>query len=151
MKSRNAFLSLLLATGGAFLLPATHAGSPAAKAMAYPVSNVTLPNTTSITIGTGERFVQHNIRRPLCWLGDGTAAYSGFSADREEPNRDGCDVLLVTFAAGRVSDMKLINSRALRVLDKHVKKGASNLESAFRPLAPAPFDMPAAPESASVD
>ena len=151
MNSRISLLTLLLVSGGTFLLPAVRAGSPAAKAMAYPVSNVTLDNRVCITIGADEDFVQSNILRPLCWLGDGTAANGGFSADRKEANRDGCDLLLVTYAAGRVSDIKLINSRALRVLNKHVKNGATNLESAFRPLAPAPFDMPAAPESASVD
>ena len=149
MNSRISLLTLLLVSGGAFLLPAARAGAPTAKA--YPVSEVNLHGLVSIKIGTNEHFVQSNIRRPLCWFGDGTAAYSGFAADREEANRDGCDVLLVTYAAGRVSDMKLINSRALRVLDKRVKNGATNLESAFRPLVPAPFDMPAGPESASVD
>ena len=150
MNSRISLFSVLLATGGALLFSAARAGSPEIKAKAYPVSEVSLSDEVTITIGTKAQILQNNIHRPPRWLGDGTAAYRGFASDREEANRDGCDVLLVTFVANRVSDMKLINSRALRVLDKHVKNGASNLETAFRPVAPAPLDMPAAPESASV-
>ena len=125
MRKNDTFLALLLAAAGGMVLPSL-AARP--EAHAYQVTAVT--GSVAIELGTPERTVFERVGRPDKAVGDKARAYYGFGVnDRADPH--GCRILLLTFQNAKVSDIKLINPRALRALTHRCARGESNLETAF--------------------
>lgn len=104
-----------------------HAASPRpeAPAKAYTVTVVERYNTPIVERGMTDHAVQRVIGEPSRRLDRHTWVYHYFRALPERlPVGDDCHTLLVVFTEGKVSDLKLINPSAQKII-------ASNLQARF--------------------
>ena len=118
---------LLLATSLAALAPPAPAASlKELPAVAYPVTSVDHQGNL-VTRGTTALNVRRMLGLPARTLSDDTWVYYGYEADFEPANVEGCDTLVLTFAEGRVTDIKLVNQRTVRLLASHARFETSGL------------------------
>jgi hypothetical protein len=63
----------------------------------------------------------------------------GFQADNlEMANEQGCDILVITFAHGKVADLKLVNKRAAAVIASNLKFKSAEAYASERNRPPSP-------------
>lgn len=98
--------------------------------IAYPVSTLTVASSgyeqiaRGATRGTVSRVMGSAYRElsPDVWV------YHGYHADLDLANEQGCGTLIITFAEGKVADLKLVNKPAA---DKIAANPSSNKPAAF--------------------
>jgi hypothetical protein len=110
------FATLLAAAGS------LAAASMSETAHAYRVSSAD---------GSGDRIVRghtssavlESLYHPSWKLGDDVWVYRGFKAVGDQTRDAACSTLVITFTNGRVSDLMLVNDRALAVITKRIEAG----------------------------
>ena len=98
------------------------------RAIAYPTSSVTAQSqygNRQIIRGATRDEVQAVLDCPNRMLSPDVWLYYGFSADLKEANDHGCRTMMITFAEGRVVDMKFINKPAAAVIAAKVKSNSA--------------------------
>jgi hypothetical protein len=121
MKTNATSLKLFVATLGFFLaaaLPAAPASTPAA---AHSVKYITRNDVVVIQVGSSTSAVYQQIGYPKRKLSDDVWVYFDFRGPLDEAQNQDCGTLLLTFANGRVADIKLVNDRALNVIVAQMK------------------------------
>lgn len=119
MKTR-ASVALLLAVLASAAVSPTFAASAIQPASAHPVGAVERSSSSSIVRGTPAIEVYLALGNPIEKLGNDVWVYRHFNAGVAQSRHDDCDTLMVTFVDGRVSDLRLVNDRALVVLAKRI-------------------------------
>jgi len=111
----------LLLLGGA--LPAAPESAPG---LMYPVTQVWCANQDYFQVGAFDIDVSRNLGTPLSQPATDVWIYRHrFSADLEEANRAECHNLMVTFRDRRVTSIRLIDDKAVKVVTAMIKeKGA---------------------------
>jgi hypothetical protein len=123
MKTNLYSILLLAAALSASALVPLSAASNKEPAIGFPVTTVKVNQSRDeIKRGTPLMTVlrlmgtQHQELTPDVWI------CHGFHADNlEMANEQGCDILVITFAQGKVADLKLVNKRAAVVIAANLK------------------------------
>ena len=89
--------------------------------MAYSVSRVDVNRSQSITRGATAWIVQRLLGSPRQKLSSDTWVYYGFHADLGTANDQQCDKLILTVVRGEVTDIKLVNDHAAKLIAAHAK------------------------------
>ena len=133
MKTRSS-LALLLAGLTSAAVSQTFAASDAQPARSHPVGAVERSSSSTIVRGTLVIEVYQALGAPAEKQGNDVWVYRGFNAGAAQSRHDDCDTLMVSFVEGRVSDLRLVNDRALVVLAQRlqVKKNAGLFAVASR-------------------
>lgn len=112
MKALLASLCMFTVALAATAAPATAPAVPAA----FPVKEIFARNGELIQTGVSERAVRQSLGAPHRQLNPEVCLYYGFKADLELANERDCRILMVTYAGGKVVDLKLVNLRAAKVI-----------------------------------
>ena len=119
MKTRLAFL-LAIALTASFN---ASAASPATSSpIAFDVAKVNQPNNVeNVHLQRGDTLMtaRRLLGAPHRQLSANVWVYYGFHP--ETANALGCDTLVVTFAQNKVSDLKIVNERAVQVIAANLK------------------------------
>jgi hypothetical protein len=121
MKTRIASILVLaaaLSTSASLpLSAASNENSPAG----YSVSSVDFPYswTTQIARGTSQETVSSVMGQPFQTVSPDVWIYHGYRADLNGADEHGCDIMVITFAQGKVADLKLVNGSAARIIAAH--------------------------------
>jgi hypothetical protein len=133
MKTRLAALLLLAATLNAF---AAAPSSPTALEnipCGYPVSKVNLTQNVAIERGTSVMTVLRLLGTPSRKLSPDVWVYPGYHPEvPDSPAARSCDSLIVTFGAGTVNDLKIVNLRATQVIAANLKRAATAVQVATK-------------------
>ena len=114
MKTHRRLL-LLAATLGLFALAGVSAPATDNTPVAYAVHQVDKWNG-SVTPGTSKWVAEMRLGRPAHRLTPDVWVYTGYRADLDRVNRQGCNILIVTLANGRVARMQFANQPAFQVI-----------------------------------
>jgi hypothetical protein len=102
---------------------ATFPASAAANtttAYAFPVSHVT-SQQMQVTVGSSKLTVRRVLGAPDRRLSPDVHVYRNFHANQDLANDFGCDSMIITFADGKVADLKFANLRAVKVIAANLK------------------------------
>ncbi|HUJ44383.1 MAG TPA: hypothetical protein VLW52_12345 [Opitutaceae bacterium] len=116
MKTRILSVIVFVAALGGFPAGPLPAAPQKPASKAYSVQAVTRDGATVVKVGSADSTVCRWLGEPSRRLGDDLWVYFHFAGSREEAREAGCSTLLLTFANGRVADIKLINEGALGVI-----------------------------------
>jgi hypothetical protein len=119
MNPRIHVLCLVLAA--ALSAPALCAATEAASPIAFRINKVTAENA-SIERGASLPRVREALGEPYRRLSSDIHLFNGYHADLPESEKLGCDTLVVTYTGGLVSDLKLVNSAALKVIAASLRR-----------------------------
>ncbi len=123
MKTRLALLLALAASLNAF------AASPATTSpIAFNVAKVNQPNNVeNVDLQRGDTLMtaRRLLGAPHRQLSANVWVYYGFHP--ETPDAIGCDTLVVTFAQNKVSDLKIVNERAVQVMAANLKPASNKV------------------------
>jgi hypothetical protein len=114
----HATVALLLAALTTAAVSQTFAAPAAKTAHAHPVGAVERSSSTTIVRGSSVIAVYQALGAPAEKQGSDVWVYRGFNAGTAQSRDDDCDTLMITWVDGRVSDLRLVNDRALVVLAK---------------------------------
>lgn len=80
----------------------------------FPVSTVTVASSgyEKIARGANRGTVSRVMGSPYRELSPDVWVYHGYHADLDLANEQGCGTLIITFAQGKVADLKLVNQSA---------------------------------------
>jgi len=128
MKTRiPSVLILAAALSVSALIPLSAASAPqGAVAMAYSVRSVD-HHGHLITRGTTALTVLRWLGTPRQQLSSDTWVYHGYQADFEPANDQQCDTLILTIVRGEVTDIKLVNDHAAKLIAAHVKTKSTGM------------------------
>ncbi len=106
------------------------AAKPAEMAPAHAHRVTYAERNASLTVipGTWRHHVERALGQPDLTLGDDVWIYHRFGAASPSDCRAGCDRLVITFAAGKVAELQLVNPRAEKIYAARLR--ARTLESA---------------------
>jgi len=115
MKTRIPSLLVLVAALSASALSAASKDTPA---IAYSVSDVTSASSgfEKISLGATQATVERILGSHRHELSPDVWVYHNYHADLALANDQGCDTVVITFAQGKVTDLKLVNHPAAMVL-----------------------------------
>lgn len=116
MKTRVSSLIVFVAALGGFIVGPLSAAPQRTPAKAYSVQAVSRDGVIVVKVGSSDSAVTRWLGRPDRTLGDDVWAYFHFVGSREEAKAEGCSMLLLTIANGKVADIKLVNHPALDVI-----------------------------------
>ncbi len=86
------------------------------RAIAYPVSSITVRRGSPVVAGTTRDDVIARMGKPDRQLTPDLWVYTGYySPDVRQVNADGCTALMVSFTYDFVQDLKFVNPGAVRV------------------------------------
>lgn len=130
----HASLALLLAVIGAAAGGQAFAAPEAKPAYSHPVGAVERSSSSTIIRGTLVIEVYQSLGMPAEKLGPDMWVYHGFNAGVAQSRHDDCTNLVVTFVNGRISDLQLVNDRAVAVFAQRMeaKKNAGLLAVASK-------------------
>ncbi|MBI5692197.1 MAG: hypothetical protein HZC55_19110 [Verrucomicrobia bacterium] len=109
-------LGLILAAALAASRNPVGAAVATGSALSHPVGAVERSSSVTIVRGTPLVDVSRALGEPAVKLDNDVWVYRGFHGGAEQSRHDNCDTLMVTFVDGRVSDLRLVNNRALVIL-----------------------------------
>jgi len=123
MKTRSISLLILAAALSASALVPVSAASRNDLPIGYSVSRINLASCGNELIARGDtqtrvlRLMGSRFREvsPDVWL------YHGYQADLDLANEQGCDTMVITFAQGKVADLKLVNMPAVSIVAANSK------------------------------
>lgn len=93
---------------------------------AFVVGKVNVSDNTNLERGATEMTVRRLLGSPVKELSPDVWIYSGFQPDVPEHTQSyGCDNLLVTFADGKVVDLKMVNLRATEVIAANLNRAGA--------------------------
>ena len=123
MKTRSSSVLILAATLSAFALIPSSATAANAPAIGYTVSELALASRgyEKITRGTSRAEVTSSMGHPFRELSPDVWLYSGYHANLDRANEQGCNTLVITFAQDRVVNLKLVNRDATRAIAAMLK------------------------------
>ncbi len=118
MKTRIAsvlFLAAALSTSAFLPLSAASQDNLAAG---YSVSRINFPasNISHIERGTSMGIVSSLMGSPFRKVSPDVWVYLGYVADLDLANEQGCDIMVITFAQGKVADLKFVNEPAAKII-----------------------------------
>jgi hypothetical protein len=118
MKTRLASVLILAAALSSSALIPLSAASKNNAAIGYPVRLIDLPSCgqEQIARGATQGMVSRLMGSPLRELAPDVWVYRGYHADLDLANDQGCDIIVVTFTKGKVTDLKLVNQSAVSIL-----------------------------------
>ncbi|HEY5552411.1 MAG TPA: hypothetical protein VIK52_11015 [Opitutaceae bacterium] len=114
----NLVSTLLLAV--ALGATAMSAAPNTTTAYAFPVSHVRHQHM-QIGIGSTEMTVRQVLGMPNRRLSPQVCVYYNFHAQQELANDFGCNAMIVTFAKGKVVDLKFANLTAVKIIARNLK------------------------------
>jgi hypothetical protein len=103
--------------------------------IAYSVNTVTVTSNGSMKIERGMyrgdvswalRYKTHEELSPNVWV------FSGYHANLDLANDQGCENLVVTFADDKVADLRLVNKTAAAAIAANLQRGSSARNLASR-------------------
>jgi hypothetical protein len=98
------------------------AASKSPSAFVHSVRSVEHRDYT-IVRGDASSLVLEALGAPARKLDGNVWIYPGFNAGAAQSKDDDCSTLMVTFTNGRVSDLKLVNDRAVAVIARRIEAG----------------------------
>jgi|NGEPerStandDraft_6_1074524.scaffolds.fasta_scaffold33298_1 hypothetical protein len=123
MKTRIASVLILAAALGTSALLPLSAASKDNLPTGYSVSKINFPSSdfprsgiTHIARGTSKGIVSSLMGSPFREVSPDVWFYHGYKADLDVANEQDCDVMVITFAQGKVADLKLVNEHAVRII-----------------------------------
>jgi outer membrane protein assembly factor BamE (lipoprotein component of BamABCDE complex) len=110
----NARIASLLVLAAALSASALSAASKDTLAIAYSVNAVTSASSghEKISLGATQGTVLRVLGAPSLEMSPTAWAYYNYHADLALANEQGCDTVVITFAQGKVADLKLVNHLA---------------------------------------
>jgi hypothetical protein len=123
MKTRTSSL-LLLVFISIIVSPAAITASSESSAKSYRVRAIEQRNQPVVEPGTSEAVVRRALGEPKRKLDSDTWVYESYEACSWKIETGDCSTLLVTFTRGKVTDLKLINDRAEKVIAASLQKTA---------------------------
>lgn len=105
--------------------PTTFLASETITPVAISINKVHAENA-SVMRGDSLRTVQETLGMPYRRLSSDVHLFIGYHTDLPGSDGSSCNVLMVTYTKGKVTDLKLLNSTACRLL-------ATNLKNAISP------------------
>jgi hypothetical protein len=115
MKTRLSSVLILAAALSTSAFSPLSAAPKTNSALGYSVSLLTVTSAgyEQIARGATQTRVSQVMGSPFRELSPGVWAYHGYHADLDQANEQGCDTLIITFAHGKVADLKLVNQLAV--------------------------------------
>jgi len=121
---KTLFVSRIILAAGLSASALSSTSVAADRAIAYPVSRI-LASSEDIQRGDGRLEVRRLMGVPDRRLSSNVWIYFKHHApDTPQVARDNCRTLVVTFTDNRVSDLKLVNPRALKIYTARTNTGA---------------------------
>ena len=122
MKTHTPFLlTTFTALFGLIGCPLRAAETKASVAHAHSVKFAERTSNYSVSRGSSRRDVEQALGLPGRTLSDDVWVYLNFGADNTPDINDGCDLLMITFTEGTVSDIKLVNARAEKIYAAQIR------------------------------
>lgn len=122
MKTKIASLFALLVALSSSVLAASSSATAAASApFGFNLGKIVQPNNDEIARGATEMTVLRVMGTAMSKLAPNVWVYYGYHPVVADGQDRGCDTLLITFADGKVSDLKLVNARATAVIATNLK------------------------------
>jgi outer membrane protein assembly factor BamE (lipoprotein component of BamABCDE complex) len=97
------------------------AAPKAETAHAHSVTFVERNSSNSVARGSSRSEVQTALGQPATKLSDDVWVYSNFSAPYPPDAADDCNLLMITFTGGQVTDIKLVNDRARKIYAARIR------------------------------
>ncbi len=118
MKTRIASVFILAAALSTSALLPLSAASKDDLPTGYLVSRINFPARwiTHITRGTPQDIVFSLMGSPYQKVSPDVWVYHNYVANLDVANEQGCDVMVITFAQGKVVDLKLVNEPAAKII-----------------------------------
>jgi hypothetical protein len=118
MKTRIASVLILAAALSTSALLPLSAASKDNLPTGYSVSRINFPasNITRIERGTSQVIVSSLMGSPFRKVSPDVWVYRGYVANLDLANEQGCDVMVITFAQGKVADLKFVNEAAVKII-----------------------------------
>jgi hypothetical protein len=129
MKIRPALFLAYTATFAALALVPASAKPSAKPAYVHPVGEVERFGHTIVARGFSVSQVERSLGGPMRKLNDDVWVYTSFrgeSGDSAPRLDDDCSTLLITFTAGRVSNLELVNDRAEKIIAARLRARTSD-------------------------
>jgi len=121
----NARFITVLFLAAALGTPAFTATANSTTPMGFRVKEVTSPYHAPIARGATEWMVRETLGVPTKCITPAVWLYYGFHANQELPNDPGCKILMISYANGRVADLKLINPTGAEVIATNLTRGST--------------------------
>ena len=130
----NARLPSLLVLAAALSASALSAASKDTPAIAYSVNAVTsvFSGYEKVSLGASQATVRWVLGSPRQELAPDIWVYHNYHADLALANEQGCDTVVITFARGKVSDIKLVNDRAAKSIAANVHVQSARMVAASK-------------------
>ena len=124
----------VLILAAALSASALSAASKDTSAIAYSVSDVTSASSgyEKIALGTPQATVRRVLGSPRQELAPDVWVYHNYHADLALANEQGCDTVVITFAQGKVADLKLVNHLAATLIASNVKVQSARMIAASK-------------------
>jgi hypothetical protein len=117
------------------------AADKALEAIAYPVSKISVNSwnsllatsqTRTISTGASKTAVLSWLGKPAQELSSNVFLYDNCAPDQSVALERGCNTLVITFAEGKVADLKFVNGSAKMVIAENVQRPSDrNIGSAL--------------------
>jgi hypothetical protein len=121
------FSTLVLTVAFAAATASIASATPASNAaQAHPVKYVERFGNAVVAVGTPLSSVLASLGAPAHKLAADVWAYSGFNAGLQQDRHDDCSTLLIRFQQGKVSEIKLVNDRAEKIVAAQLRDTAAN-------------------------
>jgi outer membrane protein assembly factor BamE (lipoprotein component of BamABCDE complex) len=119
----NTRIPSLLVLAAALSTSALSAASKDTPAIAYSVSAVTSASSgfEKVSPGATQGTVVRVLGAPALEMSPDVWVYHNYHANLALANEQGCDTVVITFAQGKVADLKLVNHPAATYLAANVK------------------------------
>ena len=127
-------LPCLLVLAAALSASALSAASKDTPAIAYSVSDVTSAASgyEKISLGASQATVRRVLGSPRQELSPDIWVYHNYRADLALANEQGCDTVVITFAQGKVADLKLVNHPAAVSIASNVRVQSARMIAASK-------------------
>jgi predicted secreted hydrolase len=131
MNTRTAFVLILAA---ALSASALSAASNSFSAIAYSVNTVTSASGgyEKVSLGATSGAVARVLGSPALEISPDTWVYHNYHADLDLANDQGCDTMVISFAQGKVVNMKLVNHTAALFIAANVKVRSAGIIAAAK-------------------
>jgi hypothetical protein len=123
MNTRIPILALLLTSLCGAGTTSLQAGPRATEAFAYPIDQIVGKSEGIVKLGSADSTVRYLLGSPSRTIGDDVWVFHNYKASSDEARAKGCTMLVVTFDNSRVTDIKLVNPKGVRVLVAAADRG----------------------------